>query len=186
MTRPDEAQRPISAMGDAYARSDGQGESGLGPPCAYGEVTGIQSASVVCASDGESFGQFARPVCQAAGSTVPLSAAIHFSDASQRFEGSDKNTAWLTFFFGHHVQAFVHTVNEVDVGAAGRPEQDCGAPGQAFGCVSGQIFEAQVGLGFDDLAGSLSVDEHAAEQIARQIGRRTREEFELEPGGFCE
>lgn len=90
----------------------------------------------------------------------------HFFDAGNRFERANENAAGLTFSISHHIEALVHAVNEVDISAAGRSEQDPRALGITPRGVSSQVVEAEVGLGFNNHAGRLSMYQNRAEQIA--------------------
>jgi len=59
----------------------------------------------------------------------------------------------------------VDSVGEVDVGAAGRTEEDLGAIGEANVGVAGGVV-ALVALGLDDRASAAGEEEPAADQLA--------------------
>ncbi|EAU64364.1 LigA [Stigmatella aurantiaca DW4/3-1] len=52
----------------------------------------------------------------------------------------------------HHVEAVVHSIDEVDIGAPWRAEEDLGARGAPLGGMTGQVVLADVGLRLDDAA----------------------------------
>lgn len=70
-------------------------------------------------------------------------------------------------------------VGEVDVGVAGRPEEDPGPLGQADVGVAGGVV-GLVALGLDDDAAAAFVEERAADQIAGDRVDRPIEEVALE------
>ncbi len=78
------------------------------------------------------------------------SGASHFYQANQRFESAEKDGAGLAFPLARNVEAIVIAVDEINVGVAGRAEQDGGAGGVAGGGVGRGIALSEVGLNFDD------------------------------------
>ena len=70
-------------------------------------------------------------------------------------------------------------VGEVDVGVAGRAEEDLGPLGQADVSVAGGVV-GLVALGLDDDAAAAFVEEGAADQIAGDVMDLTVEEVALE------
>jgi hypothetical protein len=71
-------------------------------------------------------------------------------------------------------------VGEVDVGVAGRPEEDPRAVGQAdVGVASGIV--CLVALGLDDDAAAAFAEERAADQVPGDVVDRSIEEGTLEP-----
>lgn len=74
-------------------------------------------------------------------------------------------------------------VGEVDVGVAGRAEEDPGALGQADVGVAGGVV-GLVALGLDDDAAAAFVEERAADQIAGDLVDRAVEE--ISPERLCE
>ena len=78
------------------------------------------------------------------------------------------------------VDTEVHAVGEVDVGVAGRPEHDRVAPGRPAVGVRRGVGAARVGLGLGqpdrDQALGTAVLQNAAEQVRRDVHRRTVEE----------
>jgi hypothetical protein len=73
----------------------------------------------------------------------------------------------------------VDPVGEVDVGVAGRAEEDLGALGQADVGVAGGIVRL-VALGLDDDAAAALVKERAADQVAGDLMNPPVEEVALE------
>jgi hypothetical protein len=139
-------------LGDADAGGDENG---------FGRRRGVEDLqrrlpkgmTVETAVDAEGF-------CQTAG-TVEAA-----RERGERAEGAEEDAAGSTGGFGDDVEALVDAVAEIDVGAAGRAEQDAGAGGEAAAGVSGKVGGAKVGLYFDDAPGSLAVDERFAEEGA--------------------
>lgn len=70
-------------------------------------------------------------------------------------------------------------VGEVDVGAAGRPEEDPRPLGQPDVGVAGRIV-GLVALGLDDDAAAAFVEERAADEVAGDVVDPTVEELALE------
>ena len=95
------------------------------------------------------------------------SAGAHEVEAGDRFDGANEYAAGLAIRFRHQVEAFVHTVNQVDVGVTRRSEDDAGTLRQAAGGVGCEVIAAaQVGFGFDDDAGGGAVHQEFADQVA--------------------
>jgi hypothetical protein len=74
----------------------------------------------------------------------------------------------------------VHSVDEIDVGVAGRAEEDGVAGSLSRGGVGGGIVLSEVGFDLDDASrkalGSSSANENFAEQVAGDGVRRAGEE----------
>src|ERR1700683_1155787 len=90
---------------------------------------GSKIAAVVAdAGDAEGFGQASRAAGELAkvgeGLQCEVASPRHFLDAEERFEGAEQNRARLAFALAGNVQAVVVAVDEIDVGVAGRAEQD--------------------------------------------------------------
>lgn len=71
-------------------------------------------------------------------------------------------------------------VGEVDVGVAGRAEDDAGAVGEADVGVAGGV-GGLVALGLDDDAAAALVEERAADQVPGDVMDRAVEKGTLEP-----
>ncbi len=172
MALPDETQRPIHALRNSNAWGNGNREGRFFTPGAYGGIAFVEPGPILLPGNRQRLREFAGTVCQTCYGATPLAAFKHFGDARNWFERPNENTAGLPFSIGNHIKAFVHTVDEIDVGAAGRPKQDPGALGTAAGCVSSQVLQTEIGLGLhDDTCGS-AMYQKLAEQIARQFVRR--------------
>lgn len=143
----DEPQRPVGAVGDADAGGDFDG---------FGNQTGVvdgkgaggvkDGLAVLRAGDAEG-------ACEAA-------------RAADAFDGADEDAAGRAVGFGDEIEALVYAVDEVDVSATGRAEDDAGARGDTAGGVGGFVIEAEVGFGFDDGGGMGTADEEFAEEFA--------------------
>jgi hypothetical protein len=91
----------------------------------------------------------------------------------------DQDRSGLARGFGDRVQQAVNPVGEVDVGAAGRAEQDAGTLGQANVGVTGGVV-GLVALGLDDDAATAFIKERAADQVPGDIMDRSVIEVALE------
>lgn len=173
---PEKAQRPINTFPDADARRNGNLKVGPLFPNTNGQLTFVQTLAIMLACNGERLGELSRAVGEAFYRAPPLAALIHLIQAAQWLKRANEHTAWRAFLVSHDVQAFVHTVDEVDVGVSRRAEQYFSAFGNSSRGVCRQIAESEVCFGFDNHAGSFAMDQDTAEKIARQLGGRTREE----------
>lgn len=146
--RGDEPQRQVGAVADADAGCY-LNFGGLPAFVADGDGTGgvKEGEAVLRAGDAEGAGEAAGP-----------------GDAHN---APDQDAAGGAIGFGDEVQALVHAVNEVDVGAAGRSEDDAGSGCDASGGMGGFVVSSQVGFDFDDRGGHGSEDEDFAQQVAR-------------------
>lgn len=99
-----------------------------------------------------------------------------------RFQGPDQDGGRLALGFGDGVEQAVDPVGEVDVGVAGRAEEDPGALGQADVGMTGRIV-GLVALGLDDYAAAPFIEKDATNQLAGDVVDRTVEELALETCG---
>ena len=72
------------------------------------------------------------------------------------FQGTDQDSGRLALRFSDGVQQAVDSVGEVDVGVAGRPEENLGAVREADVGVAGRVV-GLVALGLDDDAAAAFV-----------------------------
>jgi hypothetical protein len=176
------------ADADAGGNLDVSGaEAVVSDPQAGGGRSEI-AAVVAGAGDAESFGEAPR----AAGETgkalsfldVDLSSSRHFFNAEERFEGAEKNSPGLARGVTGHVEAIVTAVDEVNVGVAGRSEQDCSARGVAGSGVGRGIVFSEVSFHFDDAGCQMQVfvvaHQHLAEEFASHAPRIAGEEGAIE------
>jgi hypothetical protein len=77
----------------------------------------------------------------------------HCFDSNQRLQGTEQHAARLALRLTRHVEAVVVTVDEVDVGVTGRPEQYRRPAGITRGGVSRRIILAEIGFDFYDATG---------------------------------
>ncbi len=96
-----------------------------------------------------------------------------------RFERSDQDCCGVALGFGDCVKEAVDSVGEVDVGVAGRAEEDLGALGQAYVGVAGGVV-GLVALGLDDDSAAAFVEEGAADQVAGNVVDGPVEELALQ------
>ena len=87
----------------------------------------------------------------------------------------------MAFWLAGNVQTIVVSVNEVDIGVAGRAKKygvTESASGRSVGC---RILFAKIGFDFDDAGGEVGVRSFAnqdlAEKLARDAARIAGEEF---------
>lgn len=96
----------------------------------------------------------------------------HGVDAGQRLKSADQNAARGAGRLSDDVQALVHSVNEIDISAAGRAEDNsspfCFTPGR----VGRQIVIPQIRLSFDDHARRFAMPQNTSQKAARQIDCR--------------
>src|SRR6202034_1587486 len=92
----------------------------------------------------------------------------HGLDAVDGGDGADEDSAGLAGEMGGGVEAVVHAVDEVDVGAAGWAEEGEVIGGEAAVGVRGGVGEAEVGLDLGDAAGEALAVEIADEELAEE------------------
>jgi len=92
--------------------------------------------------------------------------ARHGLEPFDGLEGADEHAAGLAGWLAGEVQAVVHAVDEIDVGEAGRTEEDGVAGGFADEGVGGWVVEAEVGFDFRDAAGEALAVERAGDEFA--------------------
>ena len=188
--------RPISISGVRFgapgfgdlAGEEAQGEvGGFGEPYAWGGLdVGVVSAVVDDLDGGVGCGQvevvgvFAGDVeglAEAAGASgeefgfgigCKASEVGHGLDAVDGGDGADEYSASLAGEMGGGVEAVVHAVDEVDVGAAGWAEEGEVIGGEAAIGVRGGVGEAEVGLDLGDAAGEALAVEIADEEFAEE------------------
>jgi hypothetical protein len=96
-----------------------------------------------------------------------------------RLQRPNQGCGGLALGFGYGVQQAVNPVGEVDVGAAGRAEEDAGALGEADVGVAGGVVGV-VALGLDDDAAAAFVEKGAADQVPSNVVDRPLVEVALE------
>jgi hypothetical protein len=92
----------------------------------------------------------------------------HGLDAVDGGDGTDEDSAGLAGEMGGCVEAVVHAVDEVDVGAAGWAEEREVVGGEATVGVRGGVGEAEVGFDFGDATGEALAVEIADEELAEE------------------
>jgi len=122
MIGPHKTERPISALADTDARRDAYLKLRRLAPTTDAQRTAIQARSVMIASDRKRLGQFAGTVREADRRAVPLTPSDHLIEPTQRLERPDQDTVRRSFPASDHVQAFMHAVDEINVGSARGPE----------------------------------------------------------------
>lgn len=93
--------------------------------------------------------------------------------------GADEDAARDTVGLGDDVEHEVNAVVEIDVGMAGRAEDDAGAFGETSSGVSGGIVEGEIGFGFGDAGVEIAVDDDFTKQIASDDGCGARKEVTI-------
>jgi len=107
-------------------------------------------------------------------SRQPARAVGGLRNPLHRFQRSDKHAAGDAFRAGDEVKAFVHPVDQVNVGVARRAENDLRSRREASSGVGGFVFLPQVRFHFDDPRGALTVNQQAAKQVRCDFFRRAR------------
>ena len=92
----------------------------------------------------------------------------HGLDAIDGGDGADEDSAGLAREVRGGVEAVVHAVDEVDVGAAGWAEEGKVVGGEAAVGVRGGVGEAEVGFDLDDAAGEPFAVEIVDEKLAEE------------------
>ena len=164
-----EAEGEVFGFADAYA---GGGGDGGGAEAVVEHAEGGTGAGYVKIVFGqgdahglaEAAGAGAEELWVCGGWEAPE--AGHRFEAGYGLEGADEDAAGLAFGLAGEVEAVVHAVDEVDVGEAGRPEEDCVARGFADEAVGGGVGEAEVGFDFGDAAGEALAVEGAGDELA--------------------
>ena len=90
----------------------------------------------------------------------------HGCEPFDGLEGADEHAAGLAGRLAGEVKAVVHAVDEIDVGEAGRTEEDGVAGGFADEGVGGWVVEAEVGFDFRDASGEAFAVERAGDEFA--------------------
>lgn len=153
----EKAKGPVGAMADPDAGGDFEIEGARVARLVDGEGAAGEISAVVGAGDVHGAGELAGSIAVA-------------------FDGADQDAAGRAVGFGDDVQTFVDTVDQIDVGVSGWAEDDASAGRDAAGGVSGKVVEAEVGFDFGDGAGVFAMDEHFAEEVARDIDGGARVE----------
>jgi hypothetical protein len=96
-----------------------------------------------------------------------------------RLQRPDQHRRRLPLRFRDGVEEAVDPVGEVDVGVAGRPEEDPRPRGQADVGVTGRIV-GLVALGLDDDAAAAFVEERAADEVAGDVVDRAVKKLTLQ------
>ena len=157
---------------------------------------GREIASVVAsAGDGEGFGQasgaageFEQVFIVGLFGLIDLEASGfgHFFQAGERFEGAEEDAAGDAVGFAGDVEAVVSSVDEVDIGVAGRAEENGVAEGASGGGVGGGVVFAEVGFDFDDAGGAAAAarafiaNQNLAQEFTSYAAGIAREESPIE------
>jgi hypothetical protein len=173
-----EAPGTLDCFGDAYAGTgDDLGLRGEGRRQQEGIAGEVRL--VVGETDAQRLGQLAWAGAELDVGTI-AAALAHRLKAVGRLQRPDQDCGRLALRFGYRVEQAVDAVREVDVGAAGRAEEDSGALGEADVGVAGGVVRV-VTLGLDDGAADAVKQKRAADQIASDRVDRAIKELLLEP-----
>ena len=125
-------------------------------------------------------GPLVRRIKIARSAHFDVSCPCHFLDAAQRFDCAEQHASRLAFALARHIQTVMIAVDEINVGVAGRSEQDCSAGGVAGGGVGRGIVFSEVSFDFDDAGGEklrvALAHQHLAEKFASHAPRTAGEE----------
>src|SRR5580658_3300634 len=182
----DVAQPLVGRLGDADAGSDFDvsGAESVVPDPQAGMRRSQIGAVVAGAGDAECFGQASGATGEA--NQIPRSAHFDFSrprhlfNAAQRLDCAEQHASSLSVALARHIQAVMIAIDEVNVGVAGRAEQDGSAGGVAGGGVGGGIVFPEVSFDFDDASSekllAALAHQHLAEEFASHRPRLASEE----------
>ena len=171
MLRPNEAQRPVATLTNANARRDSNLELRLFAPATDPQRAAIEPRSIEIARNCERLRQFPGAVRQPDWRTMPIAPACHFLDSAQGLEGADQNAARRSLAVGYHVQAFMHAVDEINVGPPGRSEYHLSTWSKAARSMGGEIVRPEIRLRFHQHACRFAVQQDTTEQIGCQFLR---------------
>lgn len=172
-----EAPGALDGFGDPDPRA-GDDRRPLGGRRLQLEGVAAEVGLVVGEVDPQGLGQLAGPGAEI---EVGLTAAAgaHRRDPVGRLQRPDQDRGCRPFGFGDRVQEAVDPVGEIDVGAAGRAEEDPGALGKADVGVAGGVV-GLVALGLDDRAAPPFVEESAADEVPGDLMDRAVKEVALQ------
>ena len=102
---------------------------------------------------------------------LPRPASRHQVDTLQRKDASDQHGSRKAIRFGHHIQAIVHAVDEIDVREASGAVHGPVALGASVCGVAGQIIFADISLDLDDAPGGALSVQHAHQVRTKQLPR---------------
>ena len=152
-------QRLLGRLGDADARG-GEDFFGLKSIVAnpQSRVSRSQIASIVAlARDAESLGQTPRSAGELGQVTLAndgdVARAGHFWDSGDWLEGTKQHASGDAIRLAGNVQAVMTSVDEINIGVAGRTEENGVAGGAAGGGVRGGIGFSQIRFNFNDTSG---------------------------------
>jgi hypothetical protein len=169
-----EAQRPVGAVGDADAWGCLHFDWRLGARAAHLERAGDQIGAVELASDAHGERQFAGPrrqVLNAMGGGPP---AAHGGESRERLQRANQDASGLALGLAHEIQTFIHAVDEVDVGMAGRTENHARAIGEAAPGMGSAIIGPKIRFHLDNAAGGRAMHQDLSQAIARDLDGWTR------------
>ena len=132
-----------AARGEAVL---GEGESGAGEGKVEAVVSGAGDGHGLAEASGAG-GEQART-----GIGRKVAAAGHGGESGDGFEGADEDAAGFAVRLAGDIEAVIHAIDEVNVGMAGRAEEDSIAGGFSGEGVGGRVVGAEVGFDFDDAA----------------------------------
>jgi hypothetical protein len=138
-----------------------------------------QIGLVLAEADPQRLGQLARAGAEV-GVGLVAAALAHHVEAVGRLQRPDQDRGGFALGFGDGVEQTVDPVGEVDVGVAGRPEQDPGALGQPDVGVTGGVV-GLVALGLDDGSADAIKQQRAADQVAGDGMDRAVKELASQP-----
>ena len=126
--------------------------------------------------DTEGLRQFSRPVAEVF-NFLNFAPSLHFLYSLYRFKGADKHGFALAFLAAYDVKAMVHSVDQVNIDAPGRPEHRRVTRGDSSACVTAGVVAAKVRFRLDNYALQISQTQVFTQQGFRKIGGRPVEEF---------
>jgi hypothetical protein len=167
-------------VGDADARGYEYVEGRLIARAAHMQRTCYQIGAVELARDPHGESEFTGAGSQVFDAMRAWPAAAHAGESRERLERADQNASRLAFRFTHKIQAFVHSVNEIHVGMAGRTENHARSSRGTAPGMSGAIADPEVCFHLYNASSGAAADQDFSQAIARDLDGRTRVEIARE------
>lgn len=98
-----------------------------------------------------------------------MAEASHFFETDEGFEGAKEHTACNSAGQTRNIQTVVIAVDEVNVGEAGRTEENRITRGFADGGMGSHVLFTEIGLGLDNATGEDATSVAANEKLAQEF-----------------
>lgn len=142
--------------------------------------TGDQIGAIELARDAHGEREFAGAGREIFDAARGRTAAAHDGESREGLERADQYASGLTLGLAYKIQTFIHAVDEIDVGVAGRTENNARSIGEAAPAVGGAIIDAKICFHLYNAACGRSMHQDFSQAIARDFDGRTSVEIALE------